>query len=153
MDFSSPLGHLVVDYLPVWDTFSQEVRSNVASQKNMGGSWRCSDCIDLEKHVEQINAMTHRVYDYNDPDEEDFTCNCSYCQIVLELDCNCGRCELNAGSTRTFLYKDYVTGNEIEVPSYTQQNYTDLYNEGLITKRELIEYTRYKYGRLFYNMH
>ena len=87
--------------------------------------------------------MTHRVTDYNDPNEEDFTCNCSYCQIVLEQDCNCGRCELDSNN-KTFIYKDYVTGNEIEVPSYTQENYAELYNDGLITKRELIEYTRYQ---------
>ena len=157
MTFNDPIGHLVVDYMPDWDKFCKSIHSNLKHQGNLGGSWRCSDCIDLENHIEQINAMTHRVTDYNDPDEEDFTCNCSYCQIVLELDCNCGRCELNAGSTRTFLYKDYVTGKEIEVKPYVEtdqeyadrvskigMDYTELYNDGLITKEELMQYTRYK---------
>ena len=156
MTFNDPVGHLVIDYMPDWDKFCKSIHSNLKHQGSMGGSWRCSDCIDLENHIEQINAMTHRVTDYNDPNEEDFTCNCSYCQIVLELDCNCGRCELDSNN-KTFLYKDYVTGNEIEVPSYKQsspilhqQNDTepvtilDMYNEGLITKRELIQYTRYQ---------
>ena len=136
MTFNDPIGHLVVDYMPEWDKFCKDIHSNLKHQGSMGGSWRCSDCIDLEKHVEQINAMTHRVYDYNDPDEEDFTCNCSYCQIVLEQDCDCGRCELNAGSTRTFIYKDYVTGKEIEV-----QDYQQLYMDGMITEKEYIFYT------------
>jgi len=141
MTFSDPVGHLVIDYMPEWDKFCKDIHSNLNHQGSLGGSWRCSDCIDLQKHIEQINAMTHRVTDYNDPDEEDFTCNCSYCQIVLELDCNCGRCKLN---NHTFIYKDYVTNKEIQVPSYVEQDYEELYMDGMITKEELIEYTRYK---------
>ncbi len=136
MTFNDTVGHLVIDYMPEWDVFSAEVQSNISSQKKMGGSWSCIDCIDLQKHIEQINALTHRSYDYNDPNEEDFTCNCSYCQIVLEQDCDCGRCELNAGSTRTFIYKDYVSGKEIEV-----QDYQQLYMDGMITEKEYIFYT------------
>lgn len=114
MDFSSPLGHLVVDYLPVWDTFSQEVRSNVASQKKMGGSWSCFDCNELQDIISQIDAITHRSVDYDDPNEEDFTCNCSYCQIVTGYDCQCGRCGLS-NNDKHLIYKDYVTGNEVTV--------------------------------------
>ena len=143
MTFNDPVGHLVIDYMPEWDKFVKSVHSNLNHQGSLGGSWRCGDCIGLEKHVKQINAMTHRVWDYDDPNEEDFTCNCSYCQIVLGLDCNCGRCELD-GDNQTFIYKDYVTGNEITVPSYAEQDYTELYNDGLITEKELIDYTRYK---------
>ena len=115
MTFNDPVGHLVIDYMPEWDKFTASVHDNLNHQGDLGGSWRCMDCIDLENHVKQINAMTHRTNDYDDPNEEAFTCNCSYCQIVLELDCECGRCELNTGSTRTFLYKDYVTGDTKEV--------------------------------------
>ena len=136
MTFNDPVGHLVIDYMPEWDKFCKDIHKNLDHQGGLGGSWRCTECIDLQKHIEQINALTHRTYDYNDPNEKDFTCNCSYCQIVLEEDCNCGRCELNAGSTRTFLYKDYVSGKEIEV-----HDYTELYKDGMITKEEYIDYT------------
>ena len=114
MDFSSPLGHLVVDYLPVWDTFSQEVRSNVASQKKVGGSWRCFDCNELQDIISQIDAITHRSVDYDDPNEEDFTCNCSYCQIVTAYDSQSARCGLS-NTDKHLIYKDYVTGNEVTV--------------------------------------
>lgn len=133
--FNDPVGHLVVDYMPEWDVFSAEVQSNISSQTQMGGSWRCIDCSDLQRHIEQINALTHRSSDYNDPDEGEFTCNCSYCQIVLEQDCDCGRCELDSNN-KTFIYKDYVSGKEIEV-----QDYEQLYMDGMITEKEYIFYT------------
>jgi len=114
MNFDSPIGHLVIDYLPEWDTFSEEVRSNVASQKKMGGSWSCFNCNELQSIITQIDKLTHRSVDYDDPDEEDFTCNCSYCQIVIGYDCQCGRCGLSNNDTH-LIYKDYITGNEVTV--------------------------------------
>ena len=113
MDFNSPVGHLVIDYMPEWSDFVKQVESNISAQRKMGGSWSCFDCETLRDNITGIDKITHRVPDYDDPNEEDFSCNCSYCQIVTGYDCTCGRCELK--DSNTLVYKDYITGNTKEV--------------------------------------
>ena len=123
MDFNSPVGHLVIDYMVDWDDFAKQVESNISTQVEMGGSWRCYDCKSLKNNITEIDKLTHRVVDHDDPNEEDFTCNCSYCQIVTGRNCECGRCALNTGIS--YRYKDYITGHTKEVT-----------NEEFLTKAE-----------------
>ena len=104
----TPLGHLVIDYMPSWGEFSSLVASAREGQKSMGTRWGCHECNDLQEYITGINTVTHRKVDYDDPDEPDFTCNCSYCQIVLGTNCDCGRCEIS--NSNTLVYKDYITG-------------------------------------------
>ena len=113
MDFNSPVGHLVIDYMPEWDEFAEKVQDNITAQVDMGGSWSCYDCKTLRDHIVGINKLTHRTPDHDDSDEGSFTCNCSYCQIVTGRSCDCGRCALKTGIS--YKYKDYITGSTREV--------------------------------------
>ena len=36
MDFNSPVGHLVIDYMPEWSDFVKQVESNISAQRKWG---------------------------------------------------------------------------------------------------------------------
>ena len=133
--FNDPVGHLVVDYMPTWEQFTSEVRETKQDQKRMGGSWICLDCNDLDDYIKSIDNIMHRSIDVYDSEEDrDFVCNCSYCEIVLHVQCNCGRCKLNAFK---YDFKSYTSTSHITKDTQKTIELKTLYNDGLITWEEL----------------
>ena len=107
IDPNGTVGHLVKDYMPEWAKFKKDVKQSLRWQRNL----TCTDCLTLDEMIDGINTVTHRSYDYEDTDEQnDFTCNCSYCQWVLHQECDCPKCERNRWDT--VVYKDYESGAE-----------------------------------------
>ena len=106
-DSQSLLHHVIVDYMKPWGEFVKDIETSLRYQRNL----TCTDCNDLETIVEGIGTVTHRSYDHEDTDEDNnFTCNCSYCQWVLHTDCPCPKCDTN--KYEAIVYKDYESGAE-----------------------------------------